>query len=41
MHEDLQAIVGHGFIPFGKAQAPDITDFADGVDTCKWLNSLD
>jgi hypothetical protein len=41
MREDLQAIVGHGFIPFGKVQAPDISDFADGVDTCKWLNSLD
>lgn len=40
MKEDLQAIVGHDFIPFGKAQAPDITDFADGVDTCEWLNSL-
>lgn len=40
MDEELQAIVGHGFIPFGKAQSPDITDFADGVDTCLWLNSL-
>ena len=41
MQGEIQALVGHGFIPFGKAQAPDITDFADGVDTCKWLNSLD
>lgn len=40
LDEELQAIVGHGFIPFGKAQSPDITDFADGVDTGKWLNSL-
>jgi len=40
MKEQLQAIVGHDFIPFGKAQAPDVTDFADGVDTCTWLNSL-
>ena len=40
MSENLQAIVGHGFIPFGKAQAPDITDFADGLDTGRWLNSL-
>lgn len=38
--EELQAIVGHGFIPFGKAQSPDITDFADRIDTCAWLNSL-
>jgi hypothetical protein len=40
MKEDVQALVGHGFIPFGKAQSPDITDFADGTDTCEWLNSL-
>ncbi|WP_341901482.1 acyl-CoA reductase [Fluviicola taffensis] len=40
MKENLQAIVSHDFIPFGKAQAPDITDFADGVDTCTWLNLL-
>jgi hypothetical protein len=40
MKENIQAIVGHDFIPFGKAQAPDITDFADGVDTCSWLNTL-
>lgn len=36
----LQAVVGHAHIPFGKAQNPDITDFADNIDTCKWLNSL-
>ena len=40
LKEELQAVVGHGFIPFGKAQSPDITDFADGADTCAWLNSL-
>lgn len=40
LKDELQAVVGHGFIPFGKAQAPDITDFADGVDTCAWLNTL-
>jgi len=40
MKDELQAVVGHDFIPFGKAQSPDITDFADGVDTCAWLNSL-
>ncbi len=36
----LQAIVGHNYIPFGKAQNPDISDFADNIDTCKWLNNL-
>ena len=40
LKDEIQALVGHGYIPFGKAQAPDITDFADGVDTFKWLNSL-
>lgn len=40
-HQDtLQAVVGHGFIPFGKAQQPEISDFADDVDTMRWLNSL-
>jgi len=37
---DLQCIVGHGFIPFGQAQYPSITDFADGADTLKFLTSL-
>jgi len=36
--EDIQAVVGHGFLPFGKAQCPGLEDFADGVDTMKWLN---
>lgn len=40
LKDELQAVVGHGYIPFGKAQVPDITDFADGVDTCAWLNTL-
>ncbi len=40
LQDEIQALVGHAYIPFGKAQAPDITDFADGVDTCLWLNSL-
>ena len=25
---------------FGKGQRPDIDEFADGVDTMKWLNNL-
>jgi hypothetical protein len=37
---DLQAIVGHDFIPFGEAQKPMLTDFADGVNTIEFLNSL-
>jgi hypothetical protein len=38
--EDLQCIVGSGHIAFGKAQVPAIDDFADGVDTMKFLCSL-
>lgn len=34
---DIQCITGKGFIPFGSAQCPSITDFADGVDTMKFL----
>jgi Acyl-CoA reductase (LuxC) len=38
--EDLQCIVGSGYIPFGKAQVPAIDDFADGADTMRFLCSL-
>jgi hypothetical protein len=38
--ENIQAIVGHKFIPFGKAQKPALNDYADGVDTMKWLSEL-
>ncbi len=38
--EDIQAIVGHGYLPFGAAQCPGLSDFADGVDTLQWLNSF-
>jgi hypothetical protein len=37
---EIQCIVGNGFVPFGKTQCPSITDFADGVDTLKFLASL-
>ncbi|MBK7762358.1 MAG: acyl-CoA reductase [Bacteroidetes bacterium] len=38
--EDIQAIVGKSCIPFGDAQKPSLIDFADGVDTVAFLNSL-
>jgi hypothetical protein len=38
--ENLQAIVGQQFIPFGEAQAPKLDDYADGVDVMNWLNKL-
>jgi hypothetical protein len=37
---DLQCRVGHNGIPFGNSQYPTLTDYADGVDTLKWLTEL-
>ncbi len=39
-NDDVQCIVGKGFVPFGKAQQPEITDYADGVDVMQWLIAL-
>jgi hypothetical protein len=40
-HEgNIQCIVGSNFIPFGKAQAPALTDYADTIDTMAWLENL-
>ena len=38
--EKIQCIVGKGGIPFGMAQSPKLTDYADGVDTLRFLQSL-
>ncbi len=38
--EDIQAIVGHNYLPFGVAQCPGLSDFEDGVDTMRCLNSF-
>jgi hypothetical protein len=37
---DLQCIVGNGYTPFGKAQAPGLFDYADEADTIAFLISL-
>ncbi len=37
---DIQCIVGHEFLPFGSAQTPGLTDYADGVDTMAFLRAL-
>ncbi len=37
---DIQCIIGHGQLPFGKAQTPSLTDYADGVDTMQFLLTL-
>ena len=36
----LQCIVGQGHIPFGRAQSPEIADYADGIDTMSFLSNL-
>jgi len=38
--DEIQAIIGHGHIAFGKAQTPSIFDFADNVNTINFLNTL-
>lgn len=35
--EDIQCIVGEGNVPFGAAQKPSLSDYADGVDTMSFL----
>lgn len=37
---DVQCIVGHGFVPFGSAQLPSLNDYADGADTMQFLCAL-
>ena len=36
-NKDIQCIIGHSFTAFGKAQQPSLNDYADGVDTMKFL----
>ena len=38
--EKIQCVIGKGFVPFGKAQCPALDDYADGVDTMAFLQSL-
>jgi hypothetical protein len=37
---EIQCIVGHGQVPFGQAQQPGLADYADGVDTIRFLLEL-
>lgn len=39
-HPAVQCVVGREGSPFGSAQCPSITDFADGVDTMEFLKNL-
>ena len=36
----IQAVVGKGFVPFGKSQFPAVDDYADGVDTLHFVSRL-
>ncbi len=38
--DKIQCIVGHGYVPFGQAQQPGLRDYADGVDTMRFLQSI-
>lgn len=35
--DNVQTIIGKNFTSFGKAQSPSLTDYADGVDTIRFL----
>ncbi|MEP6748006.1 MAG: acyl-CoA reductase [Bacteroidota bacterium] len=36
-NDDIQCVIGKGFIDFGQAQNPSLADFADGIDTMAFL----
>lgn len=40
-NEKIQCVVGHDFLPFGTTQRPELWDYADNVDTMKFLTELD
>lgn len=39
-NNDIQAIIGKGFVPFGDSQKPALNEYADGVDTMAFLCGL-
>ncbi len=38
--QDIQAVVGHQYLPFGSLQKPTLSQYADGVDSLAFLSSL-
>lgn len=38
--DQIQCVVGAGYLPFGQAQSPGLTDYADGVDTVEFFTGL-
>lgn len=39
-NDEIQCITGNSVLPFGKAQSPGLSDYADGVDTMQFLLSV-
>lgn len=39
-NNDIQCIVSKGNVPFGAAQSPSLSDYADGIDTMAFLKNL-
>lgn len=37
---DIQCVIGSDYIPFGKAQQPSLSTYADGIDTMSFLCSV-
>lgn len=38
--DNLQCIIGKDYLPFGKSQQPALSDYADNIDTMKFILSL-
>jgi len=38
--EKIQVVIGKEYLPFGDAQTPSLVDYADNIDTMRFLNSL-
>ncbi len=38
--EDIQCVLSHRDLPFGKSQEPELWQYADGVDTVAFLNTI-
>ena len=38
--EDIQCVVGEGYLAFGVVQRPTLFDYADGIDTMAFLKAL-
>jgi hypothetical protein len=38
--DDIQCIVGKDYLPFGKSQQPSLRDYADNIDTLKFITEL-